>query len=225
MEMTQVFDKLSGACVTVLKSSGGSDSAVETKKMTAEEFAVYATDQIGKAEGEKADPQASLSRILSLQTSLAVAKSAFLTSGLESFEIPVFKEGSHIVIDNDRFAALEKTVESLAAAVKAGGDDDAEAKAKAKAEEEAKAKAEAEAAAKGAESDEAKAKAEAEAKAKEEEEKKAKAEAAAKAAGESDEENDIWPMDMAKSATMDGADDETRGLYDWGRDPDHSAQQ
>ncbi len=214
MEAKQVFDKLAGACETVIKSSGSATAQIEVKKMTAEEFAAYAADQINKAGEEKADKQASLSRIVFLQTSLAVAKSAFVDAELESFEIPVFKEGSHIVIDTDRFAALEETVKNLAESVKAGGSDDADAKAKAKAKEEAdaKAKAEAEAAAKGGDDADAKAKAEAKAK----EEAEAKAEAAKKAAAA--EEDDLWPDDLAKANANEGMSDSDRAAADWGRD-------
>jgi hypothetical protein len=195
MQTNEVFQKLTSACETVLKSQGG--SGIEVKKMTADEFAAYAVDQIAKAEAEKATPSVATARIRALNTSIAVAKGAFQTAGLSSFEIPLFNEKSIIAMKDieTRFKGIEQQVKSLADSLDKKGkpfgdedeDKDAE-KAKGKADED-------------------------------EDEKDAE-----KAKGKADEDEDEkdatekaeWPMDLAKAESR--SKDE-KALYDWGSDP------
>ena len=226
MQTNEVFEKLAGACATVLKSQGG--STVETKKMTADEFADYAMDQIKKAEGEKSTPTIATARIRALNTSIAVAKSAFSSAGLDSFEIPVFKNSDIAMSDIDaRFKGIESQVKSLADSIGKGkafppeGDDKDKDKEDDKDAKKAKGK--------GEEDDKDAEKKKAEGKADDDKDKDAKKaddkdddkdDAEKKKADDKDDDKDDaekaeWPMDLAKS---EGRTDSEKDLYDWGSD-------
>ncbi len=227
--MKTILKSLSDACATVLKGHAG-DAALISKEMTPDEFAKHATDEIEKAKGDSA-PTA-IARLTALQTSITVAKSAFVEKELDKFEIPVFDESAQSEADTaKKIAGLEATVAELTAKIASGDDGDGdgdetdeEKAAKAKAAEDAAAAAaagddetdEQKAAKVKADADKAKADADkdkAAADKKKEEEVAAAAAAAAKKAADGEEKG--WPMDLAKSF----GDDEVRELYDWGPDP------
>ena len=240
METQQVFEKLTDACRRVLKSQG-SPASIETRTMTLDQFAEYAMDEINKADGEKSSPRAALARIQHLHSTIAVAKSAFTSAELESFDIPVFKAGASISMSDveTRFEGLEKQVSALVGSLGKGkaDEEDEKAKAKGKADDEDETeKAKAKAKGKADDEDETeKAKAEEEEddkknpfkgkagdededekakKAKEEEDEKAKAKG--KADDKDETEKAAWPQDLAKCGNVKRDAD----LYDWGRDPE-----
>lgn len=218
MEAAELFTKLDDACTKVLKGKG---SALSTQRMTLEQFADYATDQVTKAQADSSKPERALARIHALRGSISVAKSAFTEAQIETFEIPVYDSSVNV---EQQFGNLESQLDSLSDSIKqdddADKDDDDETKAKkAKAEEDKK---------KEDEEKEKAAKAKAKGKAvhddDDEEMKAKKAKQAEEDKKKEDEEKEkanmkkvtSWPRDIAKSALQT---DEEKELYDWGNDP------
>ncbi len=202
MDATAIFKKLTDACDTVLKKH--STAALTVTKMTQDEFAQYAADQIEKAKSESDDAGAALARLTALRTSITVAKSAFVESKLETFEVPVFDERAYASeASAKRIASLEDTVKELKAKLDKT-DDKVDDKTDDKVDAKADDKVDADAKADASKTDD---KADAKADDKDDVDKSDK--------GDDKPDPGSWPMDLSKRYK----DDEIRELYDWGPDP------
>ena len=235
METNQVFAKLTDACERVLKSQGSAVS-IETQTMTLDQFAEYAMDQIKKAEGEKGSPRAALARVMHLHQTIAVAKSAFGTAELESFDFAVFKGNSVAMSDiEDRFKGIEDSIKNLTDSLgkskqdDSDKDDDADKK-KAKDKQDGdddddenpfkdkdkkKAKGDGDDKSDPDDADKKKAKDKQDGDDDDMDKKKTKSDDDADKDDEDVDKAEFWPMDLAKSHKRSGDND----LYDWGRDP------